>query len=406
MVNPRNWFDSIRDARDQHRERHRPSGFSFATADRIRYLSADDWDAVTGDSSLFLSRRYRQLLEAHGPDGFLPGYALVYDGERPVAAVACHSIELNALQLRGGANSESAGVLEGVRDQGLQRLRGRVLVCGNLLSWGNHGVAVAPDVEAESVWTGVAEALYRLRRGTRLSGQTDYVVIKDVPEPDSEGLGPLRRFSYRPLETEPDMVLRIDPDWSSFDDYLGGLTAKYRKSSRRIIDAVDGAGCSLIRMDAADDERLYALYQQVEARAQVRLASLARGYLPALANCLGDDFRCTAIQRGDELLGFVTSIRDGKQAVGYYLGFDHEVNAEIPIYLRLLQVAVRDAIEFGCETLSLGRTALEAKARLGAQPVPTTVWIRHRVPVLNMAVRQLLKVVTHDEPPDRSPLKK
>jgi hypothetical protein len=31
--------------------------------------------------------------------------------------------------------------------------------------------------------------------------------------------------SYRPLETEPNMVLDIPPSWRGYDDYLAGLTA-------------------------------------------------------------------------------------------------------------------------------------------------------------------------------------
>jgi hypothetical protein len=34
-----------------------------------------------------------------------------------------------------------------------------------------------------------------------------------------------------------------------------------------------------------------------------------------------------------------------------------------------------------------------------------SVWIRHRVPALNVAVRGLLRAVPHDEAPDRNPFK-
>ncbi|HEX8351365.1 MAG TPA: hypothetical protein VF611_00465, partial [Pyrinomonadaceae bacterium] len=71
----------------------------------------------------------------------------------------------------------------------------------------------------------------------------------------------------------------------------------------------------------------------------------------------------------------------------------------------LLQAVVSDAIGLGCRRLSLGRTALEPKARLGARPAPMHVWIRHRIPALNVAVRGLLRAVPHDEAPDRNPFK-
>ena len=86
------------------------------------------------------------------------------------------------------------------------------------------------------------------------------------------------------------------------------------------------------------------------------------------------------VKRAGEILGFVNTVKDGETAVGYYIGFDRAANEQFPIYFRLLQAVVDDAIKFGCKRLSLGRTALEPKARLGACPAPMRVWIRHRIP--------------------------
>ena len=87
----------------------------------------------------------------------------------------------------------------------------RVLICGNLLSWGNHGVAFAQDVEPGLVWPGVTEALYRLRKADRMFGRTDLILIKDLPQDDDVAAQALHPYSYRPFATEPDMVLALDP---------------------------------------------------------------------------------------------------------------------------------------------------------------------------------------------------
>ncbi len=100
-------------------------------------------------------------------------------------------------------------------------------------------------------------------------------------------------------------------------------------------------------------------------------------------------------------------MKDGDTAIAYYIGFDRAAAASgIPIYLRLMHATVADAIGFGCKRLSLGRTALEPKSRLGARPEKTSVLLRHRVPALNWLVRGLLQVIPHEEPPDRHPFKK
>ena len=102
----------------------------------------------------------------------------------------------------------------------------------------------------------------------------------------------------------------------------------------------------------------------------------------------------------------MTTVRDGETAVDYYIGFDRKTNATAPIYFPLLQAVVDDAIRLGCSRLSLGRTALEPKARLGARPDPMRIWIRHRIPMLNVLVRALLHTISHhNEPPERNPFK-
>lgn len=67
--------------------------------------------------------------------------------------------------------------------------------------------------------------------------------------------------------------------------------------------------------------------------------------------------------------------------------------------------AVELAMELGCRRLSLGRTALEPKSRLGACPVPLAVWVRHRHQALNLLLRPVLGLVPHHDAPERNPFK-
>ena len=120
----------------------------------------------------------------------------------------------------------------------------RILVGGNLLSWGFHGIAFAPGEDAAALWPGVAEALYRIRRAERLMGQTDLVMVKDVTAVQA-GIEALERFSYRPLETEPNMVLEIDPAWKTHEDYAAALDSKYRKKIRDQAKKLAAAGCEV-----------------------------------------------------------------------------------------------------------------------------------------------------------------
>ena len=393
-----------RDLRATHQERHRPSGFGFALADSIDYLDTTHWQTVTAGKSLFLRPDYLRVLESAGPDNLCQRYALIFRERTPIAAVAAQSVTVSLSRV-------SQKPRKGRAAAPLEKLQEKMLVCGNLLSWGMHGIAFAQNEDHNTLWPAIAEALYRLRRADKLSGDTDIVMVKDIPDAYAASASALSRFSYRQLETEPNMVLQISSKWGSYEDYLASLTSRYRKHARDVHKETVAAGFQIECLNDASEvarhaDSLHQLYLQTHRNARLRLVTLSPAFLPTLAETLGADMRCTVVRRDDQLIGFVTTVRDGEQAIGYYIGFDRDTNATVPIYFRLLQTVVDDAMRLGCKTLSLGRTALEPKARLGARPDPLRIWIRHRLPMLNVLVRGLLHTISHhDEAPERNPFK-
>jgi hypothetical protein len=396
------WLKKLNDAHARHRRRHTPAGFGLQLSDSIDFVDAARWDAVAAPRSFFLSSAYLSALEKSRVPNLRQRFALVHRGDRPVAAVAIQILDLHAAHLLPD------GAEPGWKGRALRRLSGRVLIAGNLFSCGPHGVAFAQDEESPATWEAVAEALYRVRRAERLTGQTDFIMVKDVPAAPEAPVSALKTFSYRPLETEPNMTLALPAAWKTHGDYLAQLTSKYRKSVESVYRGISDAGCRVeaVPAPAAHADRLHALYRQVWRRAKIRLGELPAAYFPLLSDAAGPDrFRCVAVWRGEMMLGFVTVVRDGDTAVGHYLGMDYEANTTLPLYFRLLHAIIETALEWRCARVSFGRTALEVKAKLGAAPDATHAWLRHRVPFLNVLVRNLMGVVPHDEPPERSPFK-
>lgn len=397
----------LRGVCDRHAARNQPSGFSLSLGDRIGFLNRDHWDAVTAGGSVFASRRYLEALERSLPANVSPSYAMAYRGAEPVAAICMQFAELGAADLVAPRGDDGGHCAADVRPRIRAKLRAKLLVCGNLLVWGGHGVTFAKGVTAGEAWPAVADALYAARRASGLRTRTDFVVVKDLAEHEREGIASLETYSYRSFATEPDMVLDLPESVKSFADYLGLFRSRYRKAAKAIVTDAAAAGCTLERVTdiAPLRDEVQRLYLDVHSRAAVRLFTLSPVYLPALATHLGDDFRCVLLRRAGRPQGFVTVVRDGDTAVAYHMGFEGAANREAPIYFRLLYAAVEESIALGCRRVSFGRTALEPKARLGARPVPLSCWIRHRVPVVNVAMRRWLRTMRHDVPPDRSPLR-
>ncbi|MDB5803723.1 MAG: family N-acetyltransferase [Betaproteobacteria bacterium] len=397
----------------------RPSELEFAIADGIDYVNPAHWDAVTADAGFFFERSYLRVLETAGPENLAPRYALIYRDGAPVAALNMQLVRIEAARMRkeGSAVASSRNPAKRlIRHLAKpaaatlnERVRQRVLVCGNLLSYGFHAAAFAEGTPPETVWPAIAEVLYRVRRAEKLSGQTNFVLAKDLTAPELKASRILEKFSFHAVETEPNMVLELNPAWKNHEGYLAGMASKYRSAVKnQIIKPIEEAGCKLVVVKdvGAVAARLQALYLEVHQNASLRPVTLPESYWPALAAAAGNRLRVIALMQGELMLGFIGCLKDGETGVAYHIGFDRAASADLPIYLRLLHAAIEHLIAMGAARISLGRTALEPKARLGAKPQPMWVWMRHQQPLINQVTRRLLGFAQHDEAPEVNPFKK
>ncbi len=413
-------YEKVKSSRSRRNQDGSSNRFECALADRVDYLNGAHWDRLTASQGLFLSRRYLRVLEEHGPENSKQRYGMLYRGRTPVVAVAMQVVDLKAGDLVKPSSAEQASqqkgkrarILESAKKAGrkaLDRVKFRALLCGDLFSWGCPGVAFAQDESSVNLWPQVHEVLERVRRAENLDKKSDLILVKDVPKDQMADAAELEPFQFNPIPTEPDMVLNIPEEWRTYDDYLASLTSKYRKSAKAMAKQLAKAGGRVEPLEDLKKEggTLYRLYLQVQAKADLRINTLAEAFLPALAKALGEDLRCKVVRWGpdDEIVGFVTMIKDDLDAIGYFIGFDHAANGRMPVYFQLLHAVVGDAIESGCRRLSFGRTALDPKARLGARAVPYGVWVRHRQSLLNVSIPSLLRGIPHGEPPERNPFK-
>jgi predicted N-acyltransferase len=388
----------INDKLCRHKERNSSLDYQYLFSDSIHFVNAKDWDSIASKNTIFLSRAYFEALEQYSPDNTLQRYAIAYADRTPVLILACQIADIGGERL---ANTDTnLGTL-------ISNYNERVLVCGNLVSSGLHGVAFSEHIDAETGWRIAAEILYKIRRSEKISGQIDFALIKDIKGAQLDASTVLERYSYRKIQTDPDMVLDFGQPLANFEAYLELLNSKYRSRIKKIIKSIDEAGlvCKQIDIDEAIDKKLHSLYLQVESQSKTRLATLPEGYFFGLANNLGENFRCYGIFSEQDVIGFVSVLKDGDDAIAYYVGFDYQKNEEHPLYFRLLQLVIEAAIAMSCKKVHFGRTALEPKANLGAKPVDTFVWARHRVPVMNFFVRKLFRNVPFEDAPERGALK-
>jgi hypothetical protein len=100
------------------------------------------------------------------------------------------------------------------------------------------------------------------------------------------------------------------------------------------------------------------------------------------------------------LEAFVFTIRDGVQARCICLGWDRERCAGLPILPALLHAAIEDSLSMECAELDFGRTALKAKAQVGAHPRATETWVQQQTVEHPALAPELVGPIAHSPVPD------
>ncbi len=212
-------------------------------------------------------------------------------------------------------------------------------------------------------------------------------LIKDV----SEGLVPyFQNFAphYTQLRNDISMQMPLPTEWSTFEDYEKALKHKYAQKLRKVRSSMPKL--TIIELDTKqvfDNAALiYQLYRQVSGRQALSLGLLNEAFLPELKKANEHELKIWGFYEGDKMIAFASAWVHPSCFDMFYIGFDYERNAELNLYFNILYFSIEQAILLRKERLNLGRTALEAKARLGCTPryLPTFLYVR------NVCIRALV----------------
>lgn len=170
---------------------------------------------------------------------------------------------------------------------------------------------------------------------------------------------------------------------------MGALRTKARTKVNRILTLSDGLdfremGVADIRANAAE---LHRLYMEVYGRAGFRLGCLWPEDFVRLKEEMGEAFRVMGVHMEGRLVGFQCSLAASGILEAYFVGFEAEWNKTHALYQRMLLEFIRWGIDRGCHSVNLGRTALDIKASLGAEPQRLVLHQRSTSPVMHLLAR-------------------
>lgn len=385
--------------------RRSPSKLGISIFDSIDYVPLDDWHAVVPESKGLMRRSYLAAIENSAHESEQSRYVLLYKDKKPVGAAIFNIVVFTGADYR--SPKDATKPLQKLKNTLREKAKLRVLVCGHTHLSGNHGFMYSPDITHEEAYHGLADACYQIRRAEKLRGSINLQLIKDFYEDEFAASKHLSVFKYRRFKVDPNMMVKIRPEWETFDDYLKAMNKKYKKKAISTIKK----GAALERRSltaeeiASSLEIIQTLYLNVANKAKVRINHFDATYLLQLKLSMKEDFELIGYYLSGEMVGFCSLIYWGENCEAHAIGMKYEVNHEHAIYLNMLYDDVKTSITKKKSMLILGRTAMEMKSNIGAEPYEMCCYIRHSGPLLNRAFKPVFQYIRQTEWTQRSPFK-
>lgn len=366
----------------------------------VNDLPAADWDSCLSQKGIFLTRRYLNVAELSSLPGMSFRYAILYLTGKPAAILYFQLINLSDSGLGGVLNLEEYGGLAGsvsnrINDLVFNPGNGKhsyLLVCGNLLLSGEHAIAAIDDQAYQIAVSSVST----LKKSILVSLESDAKIVafmvKDFYSEKNQIAMPILKKDYFSLNTDPEMIFEVNPEWMNFDDYLSALSSKYRiraNNSRKKLEGLTIQDLSLEEVIESESQ-IFGLSESVMRKAPVKLAKPSSAYFINLKKEFKNHYQIKAYYSNDKMVAFTSGLFNKHHFEAHYIGLDYHYNKPHSLYQNLLYSFIEDAIRVKSERLYFGRTALEIKSTTGAKPYDLACYFRFANRIINTLAKPLV----------------
>jgi len=267
-----------------------------------------------------------------------------------------------------------------------------IMFCGNIFLSGEHGILIKDSENKMEVIKAICSEINIL---AKLKKPLHAIFIKDFIEESRKHTDYFQKCGFTPMHVEPNMIISINENWKSFDDYKQTLKSKYRVKANK----ADKTSAQLEARILTDSDleffkdELQQLYENTIANADFNAQVLNLNTYIKLRSKYHDNFIVKAYFLEKKLVGFLSALANNHHLDAHFIGLDYSLNKQHAIYPRILNDYVRLGIEKKSSYINLGRTASEIKTTIGATPTELTCYIKHKRPWINRLIRPFVERV-------------
>ncbi|SFZ90172.1 Acetyltransferase (GNAT) domain-containing protein [Flaviramulus basaltis] len=357
----------------------------------------EGWNSIV-NHDVFLQLEYLNALEEASPENIQWFYIGIFKDNLLVGVAIVQRVQLYLKDIF--RQTKISCVKTFFQDVVSKVLKGNILVVGNLMHTGQHGIFFNKEIISktqffEAVFSALSEIKTNIKKNQKKRIRA--IMLKDYFDNDSihNEIEIFNSAKLHKVFVQPNMILFMQPEWLKKEDYTASLTKKYRdryKRARKKLNSIKSVELNVddIKRHTAD---LHGLYMNVSNNAQFNTFLLPENHFYSLKLQLQDRFKVYGYYLKDTLVGFYTLILNNEALETYFLGYDEEHQYPNQLYLNMLYDMLNFGIDNKFKTIVYARTAMEIKSSVGAEAKPMVVYMKHTNGFLNAILKQLFKLM-------------
>ncbi|WP_284651440.1 peptidogalycan biosysnthesis protein [Flavobacterium terrisoli] len=336
----------------------------------------ETWDKVAHEN-VFLQTHYLKVLEDSAPTNMQCFYIGIFEKSELIGVALAQYLNLNKLESFGERDQCFKTY---IRNFVFKNFASHVLFLGNNMITGQNGYEFVKNIDYKDIGDLLLECANAITQYFKEQKIKIHIVsFKDFYQ---HCAGELKKHQFSGIyefNTQPNMIFDLNANWQTNEDYIAAFTKKYRDQYKRSHKKAEGITTKELSFDdiLTNEQRIYELYHHVAKNAPFNTFFLAKNHFSTFKQQCGDGFKLVGYFLNEKLVGFHTLLLNGEVLETYFLGYDEQVQKEKMLYLNMLYNMTKFGIENQFKKIIFGRTALEIKSSIGAEPVFMSGFIYH-----------------------------
>lgn len=346
------------------------------------------WDEVAHENA-FLQTPYLKVLENAAPVNMHCFYIGIFKKSELIGVALAQYLDLNKLESFG---ERDKCIKTFIRNFIFKNFASHVLFLGNNMITGQNCYAFNKAIDYKTISELLIECASEITHYFKKQNTTIHIVsFKDFYQ---DCVVELKKFGFKDVyefNTQPNMVFELKNQWKTNEDYVFSFSKKYRDQYKRAHKKIEGIETKELSLEEiiSNEERIYELYHHVAKNAPFNTFFLDKHHFSTFKKQCGKRFVLCGYFLNEKLVGFHTLLLNGSVLETYFLGYDEHVQKEKMLYLNMLYNMTKFGIENQFKKIIFGRTALEIKSSIGAQPIAMSGFIYHTNKYVNKVMANI-----------------